>query len=609
PFDGETAPQVMMAHLQNNYPPLAQVRPDLPPEMAQWVMWLMNRDPAARPQSAREALDRFPQPGSSLAPASPAAAPPAATPPGAGAMPRRTSTKIPLNTGPQTARPHQATGPHTKKKAAAGARPPARKGLPPVAWIGMASFFIFLTIGGILFAGKSADGKKRARVEQLAAGAPGGKEDVSLLLGFVSSDQKKSDPRALQLLSALDGPGVEAAIQAEVKEAKEEARRLALLQVIANKRLDGAFTPVLKIFQNPTSTRERTAAALTLSRIAGPGDVEALLDLLESPNLEMKDRQQIQGTVIQILRSDGNTAARSDVVISRMNSSSGVFRLSLAQILGAVGGQAALTHLKTIFSPSQKDKAYQQDAMRALFAWPNRGCLGVVQELMGGGSQVIQGAASDAFARLLLMPTSNASDVSLYDFFFEHSTSKDLRKLSSAISSRPIDAHLEYCKNAEPPGGGTDQLRKLVPFMEGERRKAVPVRSGSMIPVSKARLMPYGAKTAPRDGYILWDSPDTWFLWVVKITEPGSYQVDVVGGCAEKAGSGIRVTLAGGEVRGRVQKTEAWDEYATISLNEGNSGTLEFGKDELGVRVLYLHAGYVVQPKILSVRGVTLTKR
>ena len=61
PFNGETAPQVMNAHLQHKVIPLEQVRPDLSPSICQWVMWMINRDIAHRPADARDALKRWPR--------------------------------------------------------------------------------------------------------------------------------------------------------------------------------------------------------------------------------------------------------------------------------------------------------------------------------------------------------------------------------------------------------------------------------------------------------------------------------------------------------------------------------------------------------------------
>ncbi|MBL8120786.1 MAG: serine/threonine protein kinase, partial [Anaerolineae bacterium] len=61
PFNGETAPQVMNAHLQHRVVPLDQVRPDLSPSICQWVMWMINRDIAHRPKDARDALKHWPR--------------------------------------------------------------------------------------------------------------------------------------------------------------------------------------------------------------------------------------------------------------------------------------------------------------------------------------------------------------------------------------------------------------------------------------------------------------------------------------------------------------------------------------------------------------------
>ena len=59
PFDGETAPQVMNAHLQHQIKPLQEHRPDLPQWLCQWVMWHLARQMEERPRDAREALKLF----------------------------------------------------------------------------------------------------------------------------------------------------------------------------------------------------------------------------------------------------------------------------------------------------------------------------------------------------------------------------------------------------------------------------------------------------------------------------------------------------------------------------------------------------------------------
>ncbi len=59
PFDGDSAPQVMASHLQNSVIPLQHVRPDLPIWLCEWVMWHIQKDMNHRPNSAKDALDKF----------------------------------------------------------------------------------------------------------------------------------------------------------------------------------------------------------------------------------------------------------------------------------------------------------------------------------------------------------------------------------------------------------------------------------------------------------------------------------------------------------------------------------------------------------------------
>ena len=56
PFDGETTEDVMNAHLKHNNPALSTLRPDVPPLVAEWVEWLLKRQPSDRPESAPTAL-------------------------------------------------------------------------------------------------------------------------------------------------------------------------------------------------------------------------------------------------------------------------------------------------------------------------------------------------------------------------------------------------------------------------------------------------------------------------------------------------------------------------------------------------------------------------
>lgn len=56
PFQGETATDIILAHLQHRFLPLKQARPDFPPAVCQWIEQLMALKAEDRPASAVQAL-------------------------------------------------------------------------------------------------------------------------------------------------------------------------------------------------------------------------------------------------------------------------------------------------------------------------------------------------------------------------------------------------------------------------------------------------------------------------------------------------------------------------------------------------------------------------
>ena len=77
PFRGETGHDVMVSHLHHKVIPIQEIRADIPIWVCDWIMWMINRMPADRPESARNALhvffqnDKDPKPAMSLGKAQP----------------------------------------------------------------------------------------------------------------------------------------------------------------------------------------------------------------------------------------------------------------------------------------------------------------------------------------------------------------------------------------------------------------------------------------------------------------------------------------------------------------------------------------------------------
>jgi len=119
PFEGETAPVIMASHLAHYVTALGQIRPDLPPWVCDWVMWFINRQPASRPSSARDALETFQQQSQAwetAMQAAPLAAAMAAAAAAAPAAPARAPARAPVGRaaeapvrGPAARRPPAAS--------------------------------------------------------------------------------------------------------------------------------------------------------------------------------------------------------------------------------------------------------------------------------------------------------------------------------------------------------------------------------------------------------------------------------------------------------------------------------------------------------------------
>jgi serine/threonine protein kinase len=61
PFSGGNPAETSMNHLRHRCKPIGEIRTDLPPLVADWLMRLISRGPSDRPDNAREALKEFHQ--------------------------------------------------------------------------------------------------------------------------------------------------------------------------------------------------------------------------------------------------------------------------------------------------------------------------------------------------------------------------------------------------------------------------------------------------------------------------------------------------------------------------------------------------------------------
>ncbi|MFT5470879.1 MAG: serine/threonine protein kinase [Verrucomicrobiales bacterium] len=632
PFDGESAPQVMAAHLQHKVKTLKEMRPDLPDEICQWVMWLINRDMTKRPGNAREALERFPGEGGGGSgmgfappveeeimeaipvpvPESPAAAgarPKLKTGPTtskktatgrtSSRVPLKTSGRVPLKTGPvggagQTTRNQSG---HIEAATQLRIEEAAKKKKLILIAIWGAAMLIIIGIVAKVIMGRldSANIENRMKVLINADPPRGTPEDVLMLVGKLSTEDSG---RAFRILSDIEGSDVAKAINEHFEQASSGAIRVKLTRILANRGDPDSFPSLLKILKTTKNTEEIKFAMLGLAKMADTSDhLKAMLPLLKEEKIAGIDRYELEWAILSTLRLVPNVENRSNDLLSILDRSTGVERRSLCKIIGAAGGKKILTKMETIFADG--DLEFQTDAMAGLNEWPDRSCQKLLVSILETATDpVIKVLAVNAFARISQLPAKNTEEIHSLNRIIELAPPGKVRNdaLYAIASSRPLPSTMDFLKNIANPD---DSLKGLIKGIQGEVQKrldrAVPVKSGEIILTAQGEIR----GTTRRSGG--WSDPNQWLQWLVQVDEPGKWRLEILSACDGPAKSKLEIIAGGEQVYIDVRRTSTWDDYVPLE-----AGEFEF--DEAGLHIVFVRAGKHVQRRIAEIQGIRLIK-
>jgi serine/threonine protein kinase len=654
PFNGETAPQVMNAHLQHRVIPLDQVRPDLSPSICQWVMWMINRDIAHRPKDAREALKHWPRhpepPGAKLVEVLPVEATPdvktgevtivraargASAPPAlvivsekTGSAPLATtgSTTNRLKTGATTGRlkggPAKATtGPVTSGRTgplgqSAVVKPNVRKpeaqgGKKLVKWIGLGSVLSAIVLFAVFTSIGKANAKKRQdRIIALSSAEvpTGDVSDVALAVAFLEDAEAslsiKSDAR--KVLERLEGNGISESIHSHLKNAETLNAKLRLSQALAERNYAPAVTDMIDVFKSATTDEQRVQILNSVRSIASLKDVNTLLGALHGEHT-LPVRKVFEDTVLAVLRKGGETDPVIESILTKVSNTSGSERKSLFRILGVLGGDKVRTRLTTIYN-QKSDAAYQADAILAYLNWPDRTVIGEVEKIITSTSDAaLRSAAERAYVRLTTLPgPENVADlVPLWKKAFEQSKNpNDMRRLLGSLVEFPAPETLALLKewSAHPTHGAL--AKNFAATLEKMIQSIPEIKSGEEIKGNKARVRGDGGASINSflSSLTGWLSPETYFSWYFKVTEPGDYVVEIDQATMRAEPSDFVVYLAGTTLKGQSKTTPNLDEFVpvrpegTVSLQPGQ------------IYSLTIVAGQTIQPRMMDIGAVRLVK-
>lgn len=655
PFDGESAPQVMAAHLQHKVKPLKEMRPDLPDDICQWVMWLINRDITKRPGNAREALERFPDPDNPNQTSAPVYvaqivddAPLEAipVPDGPQETPKSTTGGVvsvggsgkKFKTGPTaakgktggvtsgvTGRTNLKTGPVGGTGATTGQQlshadaaaeleqqsKAKKKKLGLLVLTGISTLIVLSIIFSWVIKNNRAKAIESRMVELVNMDPPRGTAaDIAMLVRLMDPKRKNgADPRARALLATIEGSGLDEEIL-KFLQSEQGTVRNNLVGISRSREIEEAFDEIYSIFRGTTDGKIREICASAFPVLAdSQEDLTQLLSLLRNEPLGAKERQQIESAVITLIRMEENLDTRVDPIIKAIDQSpGGDERVSLLKILGSSGGKKAQTKLETIFTDG--DKAYQKEAMSGVNLWPDRGANRVLNTILTTTDDAaLKKAAIRARTRLMTLPSRKLENIVFRNLVQSTADNQqEAAKVLNATFDRPSTETIEFLKGLKIEDQALVKYRdQIITEIQKLIDSGVNVKSGELISIEDGHIR--GSSTKPGNyynseaGYLEnWNDPNVWVTWVIKVDQPGKYEIAVLAACDGPPGSRIEVIVGDNSLRGQIRRTAEWDEFSEIKLGE-------VSLPQAGDYVLFLQAGKVVQRRIANLQGVRITKK
>ncbi|MGI9240160.1 MAG: protein kinase domain-containing protein, partial [Verrucomicrobiales bacterium] len=370
PFDGDTAPMVMASHLQNRVQPLANLRPDLPLWLCDWVMWLISRKMDDRPESAKFAYERFQ--AEKASPAGEAAAEAAAA-----AAEAHQRAAVANFQPPVPAHPPAGYG--TTQPIGAG-RPPLsmapKPGFPKWAMVTI-PLLLALAIGIAVskFGGRSERKNREELMVKLhemveqEESPPGNRATVDVVVDYMldHSDNTDTTNSAIRILSALEGDGVDAAI-ADNLEKIESSRQLQGMLLTIGQRGYQAGTPALMAYAAHKNADVQRAALAALTQLDGRQQLPKLVDLAVK-SVESGNGNPYSDYIVQIASAIPNPDLRTEAIRKAVEPLDGKTRGEILKMLGYLGGEAALGTIKDTLAGDDKDAKI--GALLGLARWPD----------------------------------------------------------------------------------------------------------------------------------------------------------------------------------------------------------------------------------------------
>lgn len=623
PFQGETSPEVMASHLYHSFIPLAQLRPDLPVDLCRWVEWLMSRSPDRRPASMDNAFEWFQAGQAPLTPEEEDAiarrppppdilhAPPA-VPNFSGTASQALRRNAPKFTRPGSVTQALGSKPVPKPLAkpvniAAAAAPKHlqhKKALPKWFTAGVPAT---LAIGAALFFGtryvQQMMGVNRFEALAHMSKPTGSAKDVNLLLGFLE-DPRNSDAAAEVLGKFEEKDVTNKLILQHLPRAKEPWAKKNIAVLAGNRSITDAAEPLMRHLGRATEREVRIATWNALGRVATPAEVPFMLE--EVSGSDADELRAAEGALVNASRKEPDAERRSLPVLQsyRANSGTDDVQAMLLRTLGRLGGSNALDDMRKALEDGNA-KLRTASAL-ALGDWPNAEPVVALQAFIAREKDsLVRTNAINSLGNLAPLSGEIPQEgiaVVLAKAFDATRDGREQGAILGAISRVADPAAVTFFRDL----GNREPRRK--PVADSAIRtinqaldRMTPVTAESTVLESAKAELPPGPLTVAEGAIINWINTGDQVNWLIKIEQPGEYELQINQAFDKTSPGRYRATLGKESFLKTVDKTSG-TEFKTIT-----AGKARFEKP--GLYRIWIRPQHITDGEyLMKLKDATLTR-
>lgn len=187
---------------------------------------------------------------------------------------------------------------------------------------------------------------------------------IPVLVALVRADDNAVAQAAREALASVPGRKADGAVMTLFR-SRNQADRLVALELLARRRMTGAIPELFKAAEN-ADAELRVASLQKIGELAGPDDVPALLKLLARAN-DTAAIEPVERSLNAVCLNAPAPQACAKPLADAMSSATPIQKAALLRLLGAVGGDTALTSVRAAINDS--DAQVRSVAVRALSSW------------------------------------------------------------------------------------------------------------------------------------------------------------------------------------------------------------------------------------------------